>query len=140
MDVWDDGQHQHPESARNLGQERFTQAGPESSSVDAKGNPWQQNNSAELDSQLQIESWATRSAPDVWNSTEVDSPPYGFDWQTYLAYYPDLAQSGINSEGQALQHYLQHGRQEGRLFKRLKVLLHYTACTGEALQPSLHFS
>ena len=80
-----------------------------------------------------MESRATYSASDVWNSTEADSRPDGFDWQTYLAYYPDLAQSGINSEGQALQHYLQHGKREGRLYKRLKVLLHYTACTGEAL-------
>ena len=137
MDVWDDGQHQHPESARNLGQEDPTQAEAEGGSNFAKGNLWQQKHSAELDSPLHMESWATPSASDVWNSTEADSPPEGFDWQTYLTYYPDLVQSGINSEGRALQHYLQHGRREGRLYRRLKVLLHYTACTGETLQPSL---
>ena len=56
--------------------------------------------------------------------------PQDFDWATYGALYPDLAEAGIDDEKGAQEHYIQQGRQEGRVYRRLRVLLHYTACTG----------
>ena len=59
--------------------------------------------------------------------------PAEFDWQTYLLYHPDLRASGVTTEAQAKQHYIKQGRAEGRVYKRLRVILRYTACTGAAL-------
>lgn len=42
---------------------------------------------------------------------------------------------GTDSERVWMQHYIKQGRAEGRVYKRLRVLLRYTACTG-ALAPS----
>ncbi len=56
--------------------------------------------------------------------------PAEFDWQTYLLYHPDLRASGISTEAQAKQHYIKQGRAEGRVYKRLRVIVRYTACTG----------
>ena len=58
--------------------------------------------------------------------------PAEFDWQTYLLYHPDLRASGVTTEAQAKQHYIKQGRAEGRMYKRLRVILRYTACTGAA--------
>ena len=63
--------------------------------------------------------------------------PAEFDWQTYLLYHPDLRASGVSTEAQVKQHYIKQGRAEGRVYKRLRVILRYTACTGaELLQES----
>ena len=56
--------------------------------------------------------------------------PREFDWQTYLLYHPDLRAGGISTETLAKQHYVKEGRAEGRVYKRLRVILRYTACTG----------
>ena len=56
--------------------------------------------------------------------------PREFDWQTYLLYHPDLRAVGISTETLAKLHYLKQGRAEGRVYKRLRVILRYTACTG----------
>ena len=56
--------------------------------------------------------------------------PAEFDWQTYLLYHPDLRASGVSTEAQAKQHYIKQGRAEGRVYKRLRVIVRYTACTG----------
>lgn len=63
-----------------------------------------------------------------------------FDWQTYLLYYPDLKQAGIDTERKAREHYRAFGRAEGRLHKRLRVLLRYTACTGLINQHYSHIA
>lgn len=63
-----------------------------------------------------------------------------FDWQTYLLYYPDLKEAGIDTEGKARQHYLAWGRAEGRVHKRLRVILRYTACTGLINQHYSHIA
>ena len=45
--------------------------------------------------------------------------PQEFDWQTYLLYQPELRYSGITTEELAKRHYLDFGRAEGRIYKRL---------------------
>lgn len=63
-----------------------------------------------------------------------------FDWQTYLIYYPDLKKAGIDTEAKARQHYTAWGRAEGRVHKRLRVILRYTACTGLINQHYSHIA
>jgi hypothetical protein len=55
-------------------------------------------------------------------------------------YHPDLAQLGITTPEAAKQHYLLQGRREGRPYKRLRVLLRYTACTGLINQQYSHIA
>ena len=82
-------------------------------------------------------SWTTGLQP-------LEEPDGGdledFDWQTYLLYYPDLKQAGIDTEEKARKHYKTFGRGEGRLCKRLRVLLRYTACTGLINQHYSHIA
>lgn len=66
--------------------------------------------------------------------------PHDFDAQAYLMYHPNLRQLGIDTADAAKQHYLQQGRAEGRLFKRVRVLLRYTACTGLINQQYSHIA
>ncbi|BDA41859.1 hypothetical protein COCOBI_02-6540 [Coccomyxa sp. Obi] len=63
-----------------------------------------------------------------------------FDWHTYLLYYPDLKQAGIDTQGKAREHYRAFGRAEGRLHKQVRVLLRYTACTGLMNQHYSHIA
>ena len=63
-----------------------------------------------------------------------------FDWQTYLLYNPDLKKAGIDTEGKAREHYTAWGRSEGRVHKRLRVILRYTACTGLINQHYSHIA
>ena len=140
MDVWIDDQHQSQEIGWDLGQaasqrtgalsikENFGAAHRLGSAVDAPQN------------QLQAESQDLHPSSEVRNSTEAAGLPEDFDWQAYLAYYPDLVSSGISSELNAQEHYLNHGRQEGRIHRRLKVLMHYTACTGLINQHYSHIA
>ena len=66
--------------------------------------------------------------------------PQDFDWRTYLLYQPELRYSGITTEELAKRHYLDFGRAEGRIYKRLRVLLRYTACTGLINQHYSHIA
>ena len=66
--------------------------------------------------------------------------PADFDWQTYLLYHPELKDEGIISEETAKQHYLSHGRAEGYVYRRLRVMLRYTACTGLINQQYSHIA
>ncbi|KAL4423672.1 hypothetical protein ABPG75_000973 [Micractinium tetrahymenae] len=66
--------------------------------------------------------------------------PADFDAQTYLMYHPDLRRLGIDTADAAKQHYLQQGRAEGRPYRRLRVLLRYTACTGLINQQYSHIA
>jgi hypothetical protein len=44
-----------------------------------------------------------------------------FDWEQYIANYPDLVSSGINNQRSALIHYRLHGRSEGRTDKCINI-------------------
>ena len=66
--------------------------------------------------------------------------PDTFDWQTYLMYYPDLRLENITSEASAQEHYLRYGRAEHRVYRRVRVLLRYTACTGLMNQHYSHIA
>ena len=41
-----------------------------------------------------------------------------FDWKFYLSYYPDLMENGINNKEKAINHWINHGRNEGRSLNR----------------------
>ena len=43
-------------------------------------------------------------------------PPVDFDWEGYLRLNPDLGQAGLATRDQAVRHYLEQGRNEGRLY------------------------
>ncbi|KAK9785429.1 hypothetical protein WJX73_009533 [Symbiochloris irregularis] len=61
--------------------------------------------------------------------------------QAYLLYYPELQRKhNVNTEKQAKHHYLSVGRTEGRVYKRLRVLLRYTASTGLINQQYSHIA
>lgn len=66
--------------------------------------------------------------------------PKDFDAQAYLLYHPDLRSLGVTSEDAARQHYLERGRAEGRVYKRIRVVLRYTACTGLINQHYSHIA
>ena len=44
----------------------------------------------------------------------IQSYIHAFDWKLYLDKYPDLRANGIHSNEQALQHWNNHGKKEGR--------------------------
>ena len=138
MDVWEQEHTQNIESGWNIGQEDRAEAESQSSAEAWERNALQESTRSGPNSQQDSQSWDLFSEGS--NYTVADSMLDNFDWQAYLAYYPDLLFSGINSESKAQQHYLEHGRLEGRVCKRLKVLLHYTACTGLINQHYSHIA
>ena len=70
----------------------------------------------------------------------ITSAPADFDWQTYLLYNPELRDKGISTQQQAEDHYVRIGYPEGMIYKRLRVLLRYTACTGLINQHYSHIA
>ncbi len=70
----------------------------------------------------------------------ITSAPADFDWQTYLLYNPELRDAGIGTQQQAEEHYVQKGYAQGMIYKRLRVLLRYTACTGLINQHYSHIA
>lgn len=66
--------------------------------------------------------------------------PSSFDWEAYLLYHPELRAEGIASEESAMQHYLSVGRSSGYVYKRLRVLMRYTACGGLINQQYSHIA
>ena len=48
-----------------------------------------------------------------------------FDWIAYLENYEDLRNAGINTEEKALEHWNNHGRNEGRIDKDIKYIRIY---------------
>eukprot|EP01025_Chloroclados_australasicus_P029867 TRINITY_DN2984_c1_g1_i1.p1 TRINITY_DN2984_c1_g1~~TRINITY_DN2984_c1_g1_i1.p1 ORF type:complete len:520 (-),score=-1.73 TRINITY_DN2984_c1_g1_i1:147-1706(-) len=66
--------------------------------------------------------------------------PVDFDWEIYLLYYPELKYKGIVDRISAEKHYLQYGWIERRLYRRIKVVLRYTACAGLMNQQYSHIS
>lgn len=83
---------------------------------------------------------AQDSSPAPQTSTRITSVPADFDWQTYLLYNPELRDAGISSQQQAEAHYIQTGYYQGLMYKRLRVLLRYTACTGLINQHYSHIA
>uniref|UniRef100_A0A1D2A093 O-fucosyltransferase family protein n=1 Tax=Auxenochlorella protothecoides TaxID=3075 RepID=A0A1D2A093_AUXPR len=63
--------------------------------------------------------------------------PEDFDAEAYRAYHPHL---DLPSARAAAEHYLAHGREEGLVAHRLRVLLRYTACTGLINQHYSHIA
>jgi len=63
--------------------------------------------------------------------------PSEFDWEAYTLYNPQL---GIHSEAEAHRHYLAEGRAQGRVYRKLRVLLRYTAGTGLINQHYSHIA
>ena len=63
--------------------------------------------------------------------------PPEFDWKAYTLYNPQL---GIQSEAEAQRHYLAEGRAQGRVYRKLRVLLRYTAGTGLINQHYSHIA
>lgn len=61
-----------------------------------------------------------------------------FNVEQYKMYHPDLHTAGFVSDHDVKLHYLQYGRQEGRLYKRTRLILRYTACTGLMNQQYSH--
>lgn len=47
--------------------------------------------------------------------------PPGFDWKVYLYMNFDLQSAGIATEEAAVQHYLRHGQQERRIYRRVPI-------------------
>lgn len=66
--------------------------------------------------------------------------PSSFDWEAYLLYHPELRAEGIGTEEGAIQHYLNVGRSNGYVYKRLRVLMRYTACGGLINQQYSHIA
>ena len=63
--------------------------------------------------------------------------PPEFDWEAYVLYNPQL---GIRSEAEAQRHYVAEGRAQGRVYRKLRVLLRYTAGTGLINQHYSHIA
>ena len=133
MDVWSDDQH-HGQGVEMGFEQADTQTTGALSVTDVSPG----NKRPEPHGPLRAESSGLHPPSETF--TDADAVPEDFDWQAYLAYYPDLLGSGISSELEAQQHYLKHGRREGRIHKRLKVLLYYTACTGLINQHYSHIA
>ena len=74
------------------------------------------------------------------SKARITNAPADFDWQTYLLYNPELRDAGIDSQQQAEEHYIKTGYFQGLMYKRLRVLLRYTACTGLINQHYSHIA
>lgn len=61
--------------------------------------------------------------------------PLDFDWRAYLEWSADLADNGVTTRSRAIQHYLRHGRNEGRLYKRYRLVVLYWMDGGEDMTP-----
>ncbi|KAK9827655.1 hypothetical protein WJX81_004166 [Elliptochloris bilobata] len=80
------------------------------------------------------------SAARAARASALSSLPPDFDCRIYLLYHPELRDLGITTEELAREHYARQGRAEGRLHKRVRVLLRYTAGTGLINQHYSHIS
>ena len=80
------------------------------------------------------------SPPPPVITSDISRIPADFDWQTYLLYNPELRDAGISTQQQAEEHYVSIGYAQGMIYKRLRVLLRYTACTGLINQHYSHIA
>jgi hypothetical protein len=65
--------------------------------------------------------------------------PQDFDWKAYKIFNPDFA-GKLNTEADAKEHYLAHGLQQRRLYKRVPITISYTATWGLCNQLFSHLS
>lgn len=84
---------------------------------------------------LPLPPWANLSG-DAALRTKV---PADFDWQAYLDYSSDLRAANVNNDT-AARHYVLHGAGEGRIYKRLSVVLRYEICNGLFNQHYAHIN
>ena len=114
------------------------------SSSTGKSSSGQQQSTAKSDTVSSQEKSSAQLAVSERSGQRVEQKvpkvPADFDWQTYLLYHPGLKDEGIVSEETAKQHYLNHGRAEGYVYRRLRVMLRYTACTGLINQQYSHIA
>lgn len=82
----------------------------------------------------------TQGMSQAADPTILPTLPADFNWKVYLLYHPDLAARGINNQAKAVEHWLQYGQYEGRVYQRLSVLMRYTACGGLTNQLYSHIS
>jgi hypothetical protein len=85
-----------------------------------------------------------RSFMDAWRRLKAapatsSSLPQDFDWEAYKMFNPEVA-GGMATRAAAERHYLQHGRQQGRLYRRIPLFLSYTATWGLCNQLFTHLS
>jgi hypothetical protein len=66
--------------------------------------------------------------------------PKDFDWRSYLIRYADLRASGVRGAAAAAAHYTSSGHRERRSYRRVPVLLRYTACQGLFNQMFAHLN
>jgi hypothetical protein len=71
----------------------------------------------------------------VHSHTQDWDVPSDFDWQAYVAYHPKLRDVGVATEGRAKEHYATAGRYQKLVYKKLRVTMTYTACTGRYMPP-----
>lgn len=64
----------------------------------------------------------------------------GFDWETYLAYNPDLKAKGIYGRAQAWQHFQLQGKAENRKHMLPQLAIRYTVCSGLMNQQYSHIA
>ena len=115
------------------------------SSVELAGAPWRVGSGpcdglAGLLSKACRQSWSGgRDRPQGTPQAKGDLAqlPPSFDWEAYTLYNPQL---GIQSEAEAQRHYLAEGRAQGRVYRKLRVLLRYTAGTGLINQHYSHIA
>lgn len=82
---------------------------------------------------------ATQQRSNPRNSSQVALPP-DFDWQAYLDYNTDIRAFGVNSMEFAAGHYLSYGYKERRVYKRIPLVVRYTACGGLMNQHYSHLA
>ena len=80
---------------------------------------------------------AARPTPSI--SAHPSIPP-DFDWRAYLAYNPDAVgpDGGNSTRAAAETHYTAIGRAAGRPYRRLRLLLRYSVCSGLINQHYAH--
>jgi hypothetical protein len=81
----------------------------------------------------------TAEAAAVAAAVSLNLPP-AFDWKAYLDYNPDLPKVGITTVQLAAQHFHDNGKKEGRVHKRIPLVLRYTACGGLMNQHYSHLA
>lgn len=83
------------------------------------------------------------SSPDVFEAEVVSEEshlPPGFDWRAYLDYNQDVQSVVEDNAESATAHYASHGHKEGRIYKRIPVVMRYTACGGLMNQHYSHLA
>jgi len=80
-----------------------------------------------------------RSQKAAWRKTVTQtiaqSIPRDFDWQTYIQNYEDLRRAGILTEEKAKRHWMEFGRNEGRIYHKVLANVPAPIAVSEDLLP-----